>query len=193
MALQPSLTHCHVCLAPLRWQANGEPVRCHCGLEATIFIYPALQRSFSTEAGEPIQTVGESACFAHPEKRAVAACQKCGRFVCGLCRIEWGDALLCPACVSAAERRTDLLVRSRMLYDTMALGIALLSVILLYLSLFTAPLAIWLGIKALRSPGSIVPRTKFRAWAAIVLASCEVVGWTWLIVYFVLKAGSRVA
>jgi len=191
LAIQPALTNCHQCLAPLRFSASGEPVRCHCGLEATLFVYPALGRTASGDAGEAIQGQGESACFAHPGKRAVAACQKCGRFVCGLCRIEWGDALLCPACVNAADKRTDLLVQSRPLYDSMALAIASFSFLLLYLSVFTAPFAIWLSIRGLRSPGSLTPRVRWRAWLAVALSVLQVVGWIWLAVYIVLKAKNR--
>ena len=180
-----------MCLAPLRWDASGEPVRCHCGLEATIFVYPALQRSSSAGAGEAIQSEGESACFAHPGKRAVGACDKCGRFMCALCRIEWGDSVLCPACVGAAEKRTDLLVRSRTMYDTMALAVASFSLLLFYLSIFTTPFSLWLAIRSLRKPGSLTPRPRWRAWLAIFLSLAQLIGWTWLIVYAVLRAGAR--
>lgn len=192
MPIDSTLEHCHLCLAPLRYEKNGEPVLCHCGAKATLFVYPALIRRASADAGEAIQAEGESACFLHGGKRAVAACDSCGRFMCALCRIEWGERVLCPACVTAAEKRTNLLVRSRPMYDSMALAIAAGSVLLLYLSPFTAPFALWLAIRGLRAPGSLTPRTKARAWIAILLATAEFIGWTWLIVYFVLKAKTRV-
>ena len=191
MAIDSTVEHCHTCLAPLRYEKSGEPVVCHCGAQATLFIYPAMLRVHSGEAGEAIQAEGESACFLHAGKRAVGACDSCGRFVCALCRIEWGQRVLCPACVSAAEKRTDLLVRSRPLYDSMALAVAGVSLLLLEVSLLTAPFAIWLAIRGLRAPGSLTPRTKVRAWLAIILATVEFVGWTWLMVYLVLKMRMR--
>jgi len=183
--------HCHTCLAPLRYAASGEPVACRCGALATLYVYPALSRAPAADSGEPIQAEGESACFLHTGKRAVSACDSCGRFVCALCRIEWGERVLCPACVNSAGERTNLLVRSRPLYDSMALAIAAVSFFLLELALLTAPFAIWLAIRGLRAPGSLTPRTKVRAWLAILLASVEFVGWVWLIVYVILKARAR--
>ena len=130
-------------------------------------------------------------CFAHEDKRAVAACDSCGRFVCGLCRIEWGSRVLCPACINAAEKRTDLLTRSRPLYDTMALAIALGSLVIFTLSLVTAPIAIYLAIRALRAPRSLVPRTMARAWIALSIAVLELGGWGWLLVYLVLVSAKK--
>jgi len=186
--LEPPLTYCHVCLATIPWPGDGAPVECRCGVRARALIYPAIFRLSAGSAGEAIQAEGESACFAHEGKRAVAACDSCGRFVCALCRIEWGSRVLCPACVNAAEKRTELLTRSRPLYDSMALAIAAVSALLFTLSLFTAPVAIYLAIRALRAPRSLAPRTMARAWMALGLALLELGGWGWLLVYFVLKA-----
>jgi len=188
--LQPPLTHCHVCLATIPYPTGGEPVTCRCGVVASARVYPAIFRLRGESAGEPVQGEGESACFVHSEKRAVAACDSCGRFVCALCRIEWGSRVLCPACINAAETRTDLLVRSRTLYDTMALVVAVSSAIIFTLSLIAAPVAIYLAIRAFRAPRSLVPRTMVRAWFALGLGLVEVGGWAWLLVYIVMKARS---
>jgi hypothetical protein len=188
--LQSPLTHCHACLAGIPYPAGGEPVECRCGVEARALVYPAIFRLRAGSAGEAIQTEGESACFAHEGKRAVAACDSCGRFVCALCRIEWGSRVLCPACVNAAEKRTDLLTRSRPFYDTMALAIAVVSVLLFTLSVVTAPIAIYLAIRALRAPRSLVPRTMVRAWIALGIGLLELGGWSWLLVYVIMKANS---
>ena len=190
MKLQPPLTHCHVCLAAVPYATAGEPVECRCGVVARALVYPAIFRRRDESAGEAIQTEGESACFAHEDKRAVAACDSCGRFVCALCRIEWGSRVLCPVCVNAAEKRTDLLVRSRTMYDTMALVTAIGSLIIFTLSLFAAPVAIYLAIRAFKAPRSLAPRTMVRAWFALGLGLLEVGGWVWLLVFLVMKARS---
>lgn len=191
MRLHSPLTHCHVCLADIPYPAGGEPVDCRCGVKARALIYPAILRVREGSAGEAVQTEGESACFAHQDKRAVAACDSCGRFVCALCRIEWGSRVLCPTCLNAAEKRTDLLVRSRPMYDTMALTIALASALLFTLSLFTAPIAIYLSIRALRAPRSLTPRTMVRAWIALGVSLLELGGWGWLLVYVLMSAGAK--
>ena len=190
MKLQPPLTHCHVCLATIPYAPGGAPVVCRCGVMSRALVYPAIFRLRGDSAGEAIQTPGESACFAHEDKRAVAACDSCGRFVCALCRIEWGSRVLCPACVNAAEKRTDLLVRSRTMYDSMALVTAVGSLIIFTLSLFAAPVAIYLAIRALRAPRSLVPRTMARAWFALGLGLLEVGGWLWLLVFLIIKVRS---
>jgi hypothetical protein len=186
--LESPLTYCHACLATIPYPASGATVDCRCGVHARAFVYPAIFRLRVGSPGEAIQAEGESACFAHEGKRAVAACDSCGRFVCALCRIEWGSRVLCPACVNAAEKRTDLLVRSRPLYDTMALAIAVGSAVLFTLSLFTAPIAIYLAIRALRAPRSLVPRTMVRAWTALGVALLELGGWGWLLIYALVSA-----
>ena len=189
MKLQSPLTHCHVCLADIPYAPDGAPSACRCGVEGRALIYPAIFRVRESSAGEAIQAAGESACFAHEDKRAVASCDSCGRFVCALCRIEWGSRVLCPACVNSAGKRTDLLVRSRSNFDTMALAIALASGLLFTLSLFTAPISIYLAVRAFRAPRSLVPRTMARAWIALVISVLELGGWGWLLVYMIMLAG----
>jgi hypothetical protein len=188
LKLQSPLTHCHVCLASIPYSANGATVDCRCGVRARAFVYPAILRTRDGSPGEAIRAEAEAACFAHEDKRAVAACDSCGRFCCALCRIEWGSRVLCPACVNAAEKRTDLLTRSRTHFDTMALTIALGSLVLFTISLVTAPIAIYLAIRALRAPRSLVPRTMVRAWIALGVGLLELGGWGWLLVYVVMSA-----
>ena len=72
---------------------------------------------------------GEAACFDHPGKRAVAACHQCGRFVCLLCSVEFGGQVWCPSCVAAGrgQGKPSILEPSRMLYDSIALAVPLVS------------------------------------------------------------------
>jgi len=186
--LQSPLTHCHVCLADIRYAAGGVEVACRCGVEARALVYPAILRVCEASAGEAIQAAGEAACFAHDDKRAVASCDSCGRFVCALCRIEWGSRVLCPACLNSAEKRSALLVRSRIMFDTMALATALASVFLFTLSILTAPISIYLAIRSFRAPRSLVPRAMWRAWVALTVSVLELGGWAWLLVYTIVLA-----
>ena len=188
MRLQSPLTYCHVCLAGIAYPAEGVPVACRCGVQARALVYPAILRVREGSAGEVVEAEGEATCFAHENKRAVAACDSCGRFVCSLCRIEWGSRILCPSCVNTAEKRTDLLTSSRTHFDTMALAIAVGSALLFTLSIITAPIAIFLAVRALRGPRSVVPRTMARAWIALAVALLELGGWAWLLVFVLMSA-----
>jgi hypothetical protein len=73
----------------------------------------------------------------------------------------------------------------------MALAIALGSLVIFTLSLVTAPIAIYLAIRALRAPRSLVPRTMARAWIALSIAVLELGGWGWLLVYLVLVSAKK--
>jgi hypothetical protein len=63
---------------------------------------------------------GQAACFDHAGKRAVAACNQCGRFVCDLCKVDFGGQVWCPSCVSAGSgaARAAHPDSSRVLYDS---------------------------------------------------------------------------
>src|SRR5579872_5668830 len=103
-----------------------------CGATNQVCVFPALL----TSANAPVQTEaaleGEAACFDHPSKKAVAACQQCGRFVCQLCAVEFGSATWCPSCVAAGagQARSARQETSRTLYDSTALILPLISLVI---------------------------------------------------------------
>ena len=41
-------------------------------------------------------------CAAHPNNPALGTCQRCGNFLCVVCRTRWRDRALCAACVDRA-------------------------------------------------------------------------------------------
>jgi hypothetical protein len=76
------------------------------------------------------------------------------------------------------------------MYDTMAMALAVGSAIVFTLSLLTAPIAIYLAIRAFRAPRSLVPRTMVRAWIGLIVGILELGGWIWLLVYVLMRGGS---
>ena len=44
----------------------------------------------------------ESACALHPHNLAVSTCERCGNYMCPVCRTRWQDRVTCPACVERA-------------------------------------------------------------------------------------------
>jgi hypothetical protein len=52
------------------------------------------QREEATEAG--------ARCAIHPNNPSVGVCQRCGNFLCGVCRTRWLDRALCLACIERA-------------------------------------------------------------------------------------------
>jgi hypothetical protein len=70
------------------------------------------------------------------------------------------------------------------LYDSIALSLAVYALLIFYLTLVTAPIAIFIAIRHWNSPRSIVHRTKIRLVLAIAIAAAELVGWA-VLIYFV--------
>jgi hypothetical protein len=188
--VEAALRECRGCGALVEQPASSGTTYCEgCGAEVRFTLFPALFRARGpVSAGQAISREDESPCYFHEGKLAAAACDSCGRFLCDLCRVEWGSRTLCPACINAAEKNSELLTRSRTLYDSIALAIAGFSFLLFTLSLLTAPIAIVFGVVALRKPGSLVRRNKLRAWIAIALAVVLIGLWTWLFAYIVLRS-----
>src|SRR5262245_18311541 len=55
-------------------------------------------------SGPQVRSPGpeDGRCAIHPENAAVATCQRCGNYLCPICRTRWRDQALCIACVDRA-------------------------------------------------------------------------------------------
>jgi len=161
-----------------------------CGNGTMVELYPAMFHPVGTgSAGERIASPEEAACFYHPQKRASVPCDSCGRFLCALCDVELNGQHLCPNCIQSGKKKGKLknLENERVLYDRVALGAAILPVLTIifwFLTIVTAPIALFIAIRHWKSPSSIVPRyTKTRFVIAIILSLLQIGGWTAWIVY----------
>lgn len=157
----PDFVACPVCSTPLRF-----------------LVFPAYYRAHApTQAGESLMVEGESSCFYHAAKKAVVPCDGCGRFLCALCDVELDARHLCPRCLEAAQTKgtMDTLERERYLYDSVALYLAVGSLLLMfcmpYISVFMAPAAIYVGIRHWNKPQSFQSTAKTKNVIAILLAS----------------------
>jgi hypothetical protein len=170
-----------------------EPVACPgCGQNLQVEVFPALFQRFAPgRAGEAILDESESSCFYHPQKKAVLPCDSCGRFLCALCDCELDGQHICPACLETGKKKGKIqsLQNHRVLYDSMALGLTWIPMLLfplVYFTFMTAPLALFIAIRHWNTPSSIVRRTKARYVAAIIIATLQLAGWVLLIlaIYF---------
>jgi len=168
--------NCARCLAPLPnyFFIATNPMPCpSCGTEMEVRVFPALFRTSPAPAVAELSAAGEAGCFFHPEKRAVVSCHLCGRFLCGLCHVEFKGQNWCPGCLEAGSRKqkgADF-ENHRVLYDSVALAFATLPFLAFFWpSLIGAPAAIYVAIRYWNAPGSILPRTKVRFVVAILLA-----------------------
>jgi len=187
---------CARCSMPLpKWELrNGDAASCtSCGSRNTVRLFPvALAQGSAPHAETALD--GEAACFDHPGKRAVAACQQCGRFVCQLCAVEFGGGVWCPSCVAnpGAKTRPVNADTARMLYDTWALFIPFGLLVIWPLTVLSAPAVIALAIMKWKQPLSLVRRNRWRFGMGLAVALVQGGLWVWLIVYLIAKARSGV-
>ena len=148
-----------------------------CLADLTVQVFPAL---FRTTAKVEPETLAEdqASCYEHPQKQAVGICTHCGRFVCRLCEVEIEGNVWCPECLGPSPSRPKLaaLETSRTLYDSIALALATWPLIIfLYVSVFSAPAALYVALRYWKAPGSLIPRSKWRFIAAIFIALAQLV------------------
>jgi len=153
-----------------------------CGQLFRVFTFPALQRTMAGNAGLPAVETGEASCFYHAQKKAIVACDSCGRFLCALCDVEIGVSHRCPACLEAGKRtqKLETIEDRRTLYDGLALVLATVPLLLWPFTLFTAPAALFLVVRYWRRPLSVLPRTRIRFVLAFLIAFAQVCGWLFL-------------
>ena len=152
-----------------------------------VVVFPALFNGFApAESGETLLVESESSCFYHPKKKAVVPCETCGRFLCALCDVDLNGQHMCPACIESGRKKQKLKLidNNRMLYDNIALSLAILPVIFMLwpFTIVTAPMALFVAVRYWKAPLSIIGRTKIRFIAAMIFASLQVAGWCVLII-----------
>jgi hypothetical protein len=142
----------------------------NCDSDLQMQLFPAVLRPPSSgQMGETILMDSEAGCFYHPNKKAVVPCAACGRFLCALCDIDLHGEHYCPNCVETGRRkgRFSALEHSRILYDEVALTLALMGVPSCGI---TTPMALYYAIRHWKSPISLVSRRPWRAPLALALS-----------------------
>jgi hypothetical protein len=122
----------------------------------------------TVSAGQRLMVDHHASCFYHPNKQAVVPCDNCGRFLCALCDVDFGGRRLCPVCIESGsgESTTDDMDAHRVLYDKLALFLAIIPTIL------TQLIAIFLAIRYWTSPISIPRRGPLRwRWVLAMIIS----------------------
>ncbi len=150
-----------------------EGVRCsQCGHTVQVLAFPAVDKNSAGSSPEALQGETEASCFYHPQNRAAIPCDECGRFLCALCDLDVDGLHICPRCfetVGAPKVETR-----RTMYDTVALALATLPVLLFWPVLIGAPWALFVIFRRWNTPLSILPRTKIRFILAGIFALAEV-------------------
>ncbi|MBL7645390.1 MAG: B-box zinc finger protein [Candidatus Hydrogenedentes bacterium] len=139
-----------------------------CRTESRAWLFPALYRSRDGQQAQALQEEGHSSCMNHPQKRAVAVCDGCGKFLCALCDVDWNGEHLCPACIG--HRKTadpeGTLRTEYMHYDLIALTLVLVSIPMWVFGIVLAPMAVFIGIRYWNTPLRPVP---YRRWPLVLV------------------------
>jgi len=157
-----------------------------CRVTLEVDLYPALLRPPESSPGQPVQAADDASCYFHEENLAESACDRCGRFICPVCEFRFDDGRLCSACLDTEYREpSERLVIERTLWDRIVLSLAVLPMILFYVTLFTAPIALFLGFRNRKSPRSLVHSSGWRLYLGSGLAALQVLGWAVLFLFLI--------
>ena len=173
-------TKCRAPLPPALYNVPDMRPCPACGAPVKVEVFPAALRPPGPgSTGEAVLVEGEASCFYHPAKKAVVPCESCGRFLCAVCDVELNGAHLCAACVESGKKKGRLkhLDNRRTLYDTLALQTAVLPLLLWPTTIIGGPVALYIAVRYWNAPSSVIPRTKWRAVLAIVIALVQIAGW----------------
>ena len=173
-------TKCNASLPNLAINTYTPAVCPSCNVALRADVFPALFRATpSGQVGDPLQVDKEAGCFYHPRKKAAVHCSACGRFLCTLCDVPLNGRHLCPACLETGKtkRKIKNLENHRTCYDTIALLVAAVPILIYWITIFSAPLVIFLTVRYWNAPTSIIPRTKIRFILASAIAGLQIFGW----------------
>ena len=151
-----------------------------CAARLLVAAFPAWLEQRAGQTGETLVLAADASCFYHDQKRARAVCEHCGRFLCALCDVEYNGAHLCPGCIATGHQkvRQPDFEHQRRLYDSLALGVAALPLLMWPVTILTAPVALFLVVRYWNAPGSLVRRgTRWRLCLAFVVALTELSVW----------------
>jgi len=151
-----------------------------CGALLQVDTYPALDREIEEgKAGETLLVDDDASCFYHPAKKAVVACQGCGRFLCSLCDVELDGQHICPSCLEAGrfQEKPLSLQNKRILHEEIAMALAIFPALLIFPTIVTAPATLFYVIRYWNRDPGILPKRRFKMVLAFILASLQVAAW----------------
>ncbi len=136
-------------------------------LEAGTTRCSRCRRAFDAERFAPVERplvaapvggagpAGATACGAHPQNAALANCDRCGVFICGLCRVDSDEMALCPSCFNRLARAEELPSLKLRFVDYGARASSAAALGFLFCFPFGAvmgPLAVYYGVRGLTQP-----------------------------------------
>ena len=173
---------CASCQSPLPPGGADVTILCpRCHSENWVSAFAPLHSSPSTlppslppEAPLP----GEPVCFYSPQRKATQSCNHCGVLISDIWSARWGVEVVCLKCLDQLRSKggDSRFERKRMLWDNIALALALFPMTLIvWPAVFiTAPAALFIAIRYWKGPFSMVPRSHLRMALALLISLIQV-------------------
>ena len=164
-----------------------------CKTQTEAYIFPAFFREQPILSLSSFVEENEASCYYHHDKKAIRVCDSCGSFMCYLCDIEINNKHFCPTCLEKGKQKQKIktLENSCILYDNIALYLAfvplLLFIFLFWMTIITAPMAIYVAIRYWKNPCGVISRTKLRFVLSIILSLIQIGGWFLLVFELVFR------
>lgn len=179
---------CPKCRRTLRTFGQGllgrRRIACQaCDAVSHVWLFPAFRQDLSGGGtGESIIADDECQCFFHEDKRAVRACDRCGRFVCALCDVVFGSEHLCPQCVATGQKKEGKRAdNSRILYGHLALYITVFASLTVWGTFVSAPAVLFMCFFYWKKPGPTVGNGKWQFIVAGLLSLVQLGVWVALL------------
>lgn len=154
--------------------------------------FPALYRRVKMTAAALKATLDDAVCYYHANKKAEQVCDECGRFLCGLCELPFGEETLCSSCLEQRRKQPGrhALKPRQMRYDKLALGLALLPMLYFPITVVTAPATIFVVLFFWKKDLEFSPGRKSRMVFAFIAALLQIAGWIFGIMVLVRSIAS---
>lgn len=173
---------CSMRIPPSNWNQEF-PVPCPaCAFDVSVMVFPVALQPPKAALPERVVTGQEASCYNHAANRALSACDECGRFLCAVCDIDVAGGHICPSCF---ERREAPALHERVNYDSIALALATLPMLLCWLPIVTTPAALFFAFKFWNAPSPVFPRSRWRLWLTVIVAVLQAGLIGWLLVYVI--------
>lgn len=172
-----------MCRTELPWSSFNapNPSPCPvCGIETAVTVFPSYYNPPPRQAvSDSVLIDGEAACFHHPNRKAVVACESCGRFLCALCHVNFGGQNFCAACIETGRKKDRITsgTNRRVRYDDQAIALSVYPLVLFPVTIITAPAALAIAIRRWKSPMSIFGRSRSKLVLASILSTIEIAAW----------------
>jgi len=159
--------------------SKGIPFQCgRCGNLQYTAVFPAVfQEAEKGNSPEKLLIDEHATCFFHSDKVASVLCDECGIFLCDLCDLFIDGKHFCPRCLKSNKGKIASLQNRTILYDSIMLLLALLPLLIIYLTIITAPVTIIGSIYFWNKVHTPYKRGKWRFILAIIISLVELFGW----------------